>query len=730
MVSRLRSKRPNLAAWIVALATVLLIAFWVGLLAELERARGHYIANAERDTASMVRAFAEHSRRTLRSAEGLLRQMGRDLERGEDPALRSIIERNPDLAGVAAYIGLYNVDGYAISNSIEGGWRGSVADRAWFQKAKASPGTLIVERPILGRSTGLWVIPIALRRDAPDGSFAGVLYMSLQISYFENFYGPADTPENGAIAMFDLDGTLYVRRASEAWRVGHAYPDLELLARTELAPVGTFHSVRELDGISRIVSYRTIDDFPLTTMVGFSRDTVLAPYVERRRLMLAQGATLTSLGALLAGIAALMLARERRARAAAAGSEQRLRDAIESIDAGFVLFDADDRLVMRNEKYLDLLPYLRGRDDIIGMRYEDIVRVGVAADWRDRPDIPFTREEWIAKRVAEHRSPPPEPVEIRVGEGRWMQISERRTADGFTVGIRTDVTRRKQQEKALRKSEESLQAMVTELKHSRAQLEQQAADLARLAEETQGAKQRAEAANISKSRFLANMSHELRTPLNAIIGFSDLMKGQLLGPIGSPRYLEYAKDIHASGTHLLSLINDVLDMSKIEAGRYVLHPEPLDGAELLRACARLVRVRAGEAGVALTVAEAPELALTADSRALKQILLNLLSNAIKFTPAGGVVDIAAAREGEGVVFTVADTGIGISPDDLPRVGKRFEQVDNSLTRKGEGTGLGLALSRALAELHGGTLTIASTLGQGTTVKVWIPAACRPNERAA
>jgi two-component system cell cycle sensor histidine kinase PleC len=207
------------------------------------------------------------------------------------------------------------------------------------------------------------------------------------------------------------------------------------------------------------------------------------------------------------------------------------------------------------------------------------------------------------------------------------------------------------------------------------------------------------------------------------------MKGQLLGPIGSARYLDYARDIHSSGTHLLSLINDVLDMSKIEAGRYTIHPESLDAAEMLRTCARLVRVRASEAGVTLGIAVAQELPLTADARALKQILLNLLTNAIKFTPSGGSVNLSAGRENDGIIFRVSDTGVGIPAEDLPRIGRRFEQVDNALTRKGEGTGLGLALSRALVELHGGTLTIESTVGVGTTVSVWIPLTLT-TERAA
>jgi signal transduction histidine kinase len=700
----------------------LLVAFWVGLFTELERARIHHIANAERDTASLSRAYAEHTRRTLRSAEGILHQIRRDLEAGRNPSLGTIFERNPDMFGVAAYVAVLDAEGKVVFDA--GGIPSGIAagEREWFARVKAvEQGIIVIGRPIPAEQMQLWTVPMALRLANADGSFAGAIYLSILSDYLENFYVWGDVGQHGAIAIYGFDGTVYARRSGPESMTGAAYPDLDLIARAREQPIGIHHMRADVDGVARITSYRVVGEYPWIVAVGFARKDVLAPYLQRQRLMVAEGAALTLFGMLLAGVAATILARERRARAAGARSEQRLRDAIESIDAGFVLFDAEDRLVMRNEKYLDMVPFLRDRRDVIGMRYEEIVRAGARAGWYADPAALHDPDAWAATRLAQHRYPPREPIEIHVKDGRWYQISERRTADGFTVGIRTDVTRRKQQEEELRRSEERLQRLVAELKLSREQLEKQATDLKHLAEETEAAKQRAEAASLSKSQFLANMSHELRTPLNAIIGFSDMMKGQLLGPIGSMRYIEYAKDINASGTHLLSLINDVLDMSKIEAGRYTIHPEHVDGAEMLRSCARLVRVRASESGVALGIGVAPELPLEADARALKQVLLNLLTNAIKFTPSGGSVNLSAGRERDGVMFRIADTGVGIAAEDLPRIGRRFEQVDNALTRKGEGTGLGLALSRALVELHGGSIEIESTVGEGTTVSVWLPA---------
>jgi len=226
----------------------------------------------------------------------------------------------------------------------------------------------------------------------------------------------------------------------------------------------------------------------------------------------------------------------------------------------------------------------------------------------------------------------------------------------------------------------------------------------------------------AKSQFLATMSHELRTPLNAILGFSELIKAQALGPVGNPRYLEYAADIHESGSHLLSLINDVLDFTKADAGRLELHEEELDAGELLRDCLRLVALDAREAGIEITTNLPPAApAMLADRRRLKQIALNLLSNAMKFTPSGGKIHVALAFDRDGAAMTFADTGIGISAEEIPVALEAFGQVDNSLSRKHDGTGLGLPLCRHLAEAHGGRLTIESALGQGTTVTVQLPA---------
>ncbi len=236
------------------------------------------------------------------------------------------------------------------------------------------------------------------------------------------------------------------------------------------------------------------------------------------------------------------------------------------------------------------------------------------------------------------------------------------------------------------------------------------------------ARDEAEYANRAKSQFLAVMSHELRTPLNAIIGFSEIMFAEPYGPLGDNRYKQYVQDIHGSGGHLLSIINDILDLSKIEAGQAELNEEEVDLAALTASVVRIMQERAATAGLAFLCESGEGLPwVRADRRALKQILLNLLSNAVKFTPKGGQVGLRMAVDDDrGLRMIVYDTGIGIDPQDIPRAMAAFGQVDASWSRRYEGAGLGLPISRALIRLHDGTLEIASEPGMGTTVTVRLP----------
>jgi signal transduction histidine kinase len=238
-----------------------------------------------------------------------------------------------------------------------------------------------------------------------------------------------------------------------------------------------------------------------------------------------------------------------------------------------------------------------------------------------------------------------------------------------------------------------------------------------------GAKVEAETASRAKTEFLANMSHELRTPLNAIIGFSDMMVNGLIGPDQTEKHMEYARDILESGHHLLDLINDILDLAKVEAGKLDLDAQEVDVHRITSSCLTLIKERAHEGGleVHLSIPESTP-PIRVDERKFKQILINLLSNAVKFTPSGGKVSLRAGFASDGgYMMKVSDTGIGIAKEDIAKALAPFTQIDSDLGRSYEGTGLGLPLSKALVELHGGRLYIESKLGAGTTVTIYLPA---------
>src|ERR1700760_1784094 len=388
-------------------------------------------------------------------------------------------------------------------------------------------------------------------------------------------------------------------------------------------------------------------------------------------------------------------------------ADLRLRDAIETIPEAFVLWDAEDRLVLCNSHFqrLHRLP-----DSAVtpGTSYETVIEVGSMPEVR-------TRLHEVANQAPGART-----FEAQLDDGSWLHISERRTKDGGYVSVGTDITRIKEHEQKLVDNDLRLRASVIDLQRSQTALERQALELADLAEKYSEEKTRAEEANQTKSRFLANMSHELRTPLNAIIGFSEIMGSGMFGTLGSEKYQEYCHDILTSGRYLLEVINDILDMSKIEAGRMQLDLEAVDVAKTLAESMRVVAGRAEDKNLTLEADIEQAISLVADRRAIKQIAVNLLSNAVKFTPEGGKVTVRGRVRENHIHLMISDTGIGIAPHSLRRLGRPFEQVESQLTKTYPGSGLGLAIAKSLTNLHGGSMRLRSKLGVGTVVSVSLP----------
>ena len=399
-----------------------------------------------------------------------------------------------------------------------------------------------------------------------------------------------------------------------------------------------------------------------------------------------------------------------------AEADQRLFDAIESTSEAFVLWDRDDRLVLWNKHYQEIhgLPV-----DILEPGTERCVVEAAAT----RPVVARRLAVPCAKGVAQ-------TYEVQLADGRWLQINERQTRDGGQVSVGTDITPLKRNQERLRDSEKRLMATIGDLTASEYELKRKAEELSELNQDYQVETERAEAASRAKSEFLANMSHELRTPLNAIIGFSEVLQARMFGPLGSDKYSEYADDIHNSGIHLLTVINDILDMAKIEAGQMQIEREDVDLVPLLEETMRLLAIQAEKKGIEVQQKIPAHLSLPADRRAMKQILLNLLSNAVKFTEPGGRILVRARKTSTAVTLTIEDTGIGIPKALLSRIGQPFEQVQNQFSKSTGGSGLGLAISRSLAELHGGAMKVRSTEDVGTIVSIRMPIAASEVRAAA
>ncbi len=369
-----------------------------------------------------------------------------------------------------------------------------------------------------------------------------------------------------------------------------------------------------------------------------------------------------------------------RAEQRAERAHRLLLDAIDSIGEGFVLYDADDRLMLFNRRYRDLKisdPDLARP----GTPFESLLRDGMRRGLYRIP--PERAEEWMAERMAFHRHGGP-PMEVQLADGRWLRIEERRTRDGGTVGLRTDIT--------------DLKARALELA----------------------------AANRRKSDYVHHLSHELRTPLTAVMGFAEILRDQLLGPPGSPRYGEAAAQIVAAGDYMLELINNLLDLARIEAGRLDLHEEDCPPALIVDATLSMMAARAERSGVALSAQLPADLpVLWADPSLVRQMLTNLVGNALKFTDPGGHVTVSAERDAAGgLILAVADDGRGMPPERIPQALTAFAQVHDPtrerMTAAQHGSGLGLPLTAALVELHGGGIAVDSAPGCGTTVRLRFP----------
>src|SRR5712691_757236 len=556
------------------------------------------------------------------------------------------------------------------------------ADQDFFRvhRDQPQPG-LYISAPFKAEPVGDWSIALRRRLERPDGSFAGVVFGTLRLDFFAHLFALIDNGLGGSITILRSDGRLIYRTPFDERLIGADFGSWGLFHERAQSKTGTLPVLSPIDGIERFYTYRRIASLPLVLTVGMAQDTVLGDW-RQKAIAIAIG--VLALVAAVTGLVSVLgreLSRRSRAERTALESGRRYRFLAEHSFDMIVRFDP------RTQRRTYISPAVR---QLYG--YEPEEAMAMSAEEIIHPDDLAGVNEALAR--LEHDSVAPVLYRGRRKDGSyiWVEASLTRSRDpesGVTeiVSIVRDVSQRMRYERAL-----------------------------------QQAKEEADGANRTKSQFLATMSHELRTPLNVIIGFAEIMQHEVMGPVGNAQYLSYITDIQMSGTHLLQLINDILDLSKAESGKLELNEETIDLGEVIRSAVRVSRASIEKAGLTANIDLVPELPLLrVDERKTRQVLFNLIGNAVKFTPAGGCIDIRGFFDPQaGIGITVADTGIGIAPENLQRVFEPFVQIDNSLSRQQPGTGLGLPAVKAIMELHGGSLVLRSVVGVGTEATAIFP----------
>jgi PAS domain S-box-containing protein len=662
------------ATWIVPGAALLLVvALWSGLAFFLAGDRARAREGGLRDTAAVAKLVEEHAIAAIRQVDELTARIKDSYERfgsGYD-WFEMVTGRRAASAPFFASFSILDADGrLVVASSERPGFAKDLAGREDFLAQARGDNGFHIGRLVSDPRTQKLTIPFTRRLENPDGSFAGVVVVEVDTAYFVSFYAAIGLVPDSAVILTRSDGPLLARHPLNDQAVGKSFTRSAVWPAIRRHETGHYEAASAVDGIERIYAFRNSAEYPIFMVVGFPKSAVFAGWQRRTESSVVALLALTL--AILVGAGFLMRQLQHRV-----ASEAKHRAIFESAVDGIVTTDEAGIISTMNPAAESMFGHAAA--DVIG-RHLSIIFPGAGdggSAWENAARHGTSEGEIVARR----KDGSDFPVEVAVA--KWQA-----GVQTFFSGVVRDIGDRKRFEAELR-----------------------------------AARDVAESASRAKSAFLANMSHELRTPLNAVIGFADLLTAQRLGPPDSARYAEYAADIRASGQHLLQLINDILDLSKAEAGHLVLHEEDVDLEAAIGTCRRMLAATAEERRVTIECRIALEATLLrGDETRIRQILLNLLSNAVKFTPQGGRISIEAFADGDTVVLRISDTGIGIASEDMAKVLTPFGQVDSALNRATAGTGLGLPLTKRLVELHGGALEIASERGEGTTVTIRLPAA--------
>ncbi|MCW8914445.1 MAG: ATP-binding protein [Magnetovibrio sp.] len=654
------------------------------------------ISAAESNAQNLAHAIEDSSARTIQAVDLILSNVGAGLQPGgwalgkdSKKFMQSLLNEAPQVREIA----FTDTSGRITHLSRRGKLPElSIAAEPYFERAKEElRETLLISKAHKGRllhendqhkmESQHWHL-IATRTVLDDlGNFAGVAIAVINPNFFLEQINALDIGHRGAVLLYRYDGELLIHSHQDAFSVERANHSSNTLF-TEHLPIkewGTFHTTKryQSEHSKRVVSYRATTRWPLLVAVELDLEEALLSWrrdVQNYTAAIAAGlVVLLALGA---------IAYHQRASVELAEKQLQLLGTALKTTANMVLItDIDATVVWVNDSFCDHFGY--ERDEVIGKK-PNILKSGLVPPnvIEDMWETILGRRTWNGELINKRK----DGTLLIVNQTVSPIVDDHNHITHF-VAIHDDITQRKESEIELRE-----------------------------------AKLNAEAANTVKTQFLANMSHELRTPLNAVLGFIDLMRMETFGPLGHDKYREYSNDIHTSASHLLTLIADILDVSKIEAGKMDLSEENIDLEQLADGCCKLLspRAKADRINLSYTIPnDVPK--LWADNVRIKQIVLNLLTNSIKFTPRDGSVILAVelAKDG-GVIIRVEDNGIGIAPDELSRILEPFGQARDNNTIAHEGVGLGLYLVQKFAEMHGGRIDVISELGIGTQVSVIMP----------
>jgi signal transduction histidine kinase len=694
LLRRWRGFRPQHA--VIILGAVLVIAYGVSTFLSIRRGYQQTLHEAAATLESVAQSAEIGTSQSLLELDATLLGVDRLLTTvysrtsWDDPEIHALLRQFDEQISAISEILILDREGREINSSrgADGHAKNYAKSSFFAEHLLGTPARLFIGLTEQNSKDGGWSIMIS-RPLVRDGIVRGVIAAAVPTAAFTDFFQEIVTTGTTRISLL-LDNGLIIADLPDRQRLTGTVPKFApaLLAAAAERPAGLLTNSEDGAGEPGPRSFRRVPQHPLIVTVARRRADILYQWRKDRTALIGEWLLFAWTAATLSMLVVCALKRQQLAAAHLRHSEARLKrqtsllqSTLENIGEGLSVFDSQARLVAWNSRFCELLDL--PPDLTAGAPLSDILMLqAIRGDFGDGDPA----AEVSARVERFHRDVPTIKERVTPG-GRILQIRRRAMPDGAVLSIYSDIT---------------------DLKASERKLIQ--------------ARSQAEMANRSKSDFLANMSHELRTPLNAIIGFSEIISHELFGPMGNEKYLEYMQDVHKSSLHLLSIINDVLDISKIEAGKLELSKEVLNVQSVIGDVIHMMRERA-ECRAIEVIAELwdEEVDIWADERAMKQIFLNLLSNAIKFSKDGGKVWIrVVADRPDLAVIDFEDYGIGMTDEEQERALQPFGQAKPSTTRNYGGTGLGLPITEGLIEAHGGKLEITSQAGHGTVVRVKLP----------